>query len=123
MSQQSSQTDLELWAKRLALFHDTAEGALQVLRILDNATFIEFLTREGKEWQGDVNNTGVLFPLNDEVRQDAFFKAVEGVCEAANRVPESDHHMYVLLLPSFPPVGTSNRWTGWPAHVLPHKLA
>lgn len=102
MSQQCSRTDLELWAKRLAFFHDTAEGALQVLRNLGNATFIELLTREGKEWQGDVNNPGVVFPLNYEVKQNEFFKAVEEVCKAANGVPESDHRMYVLLLPSFP---------------------
>lgn len=101
MSQQCSRTDLELWAKRLAFFHDTAEGALQVLRNLGNATFIEFLTREGKEWQGDVNNPSVVFPLNDEVKQDEFFKAVEEVCKPAKRVITACTYCFFLPSPRY----------------------
>jgi len=102
MSQQLSQADLELWAKRFALFHDTAEGALQVLRNLGKDTFLEFLTGAEEEWRGEVNNPSVSFPFNDELQQDIFFKAVEETCRAADGVPKSDHHMYVLLMPSFP---------------------
>jgi len=101
MQGQSSHPDLEFWAKRLALFHDTAEGALHILRDLGITRFTTIYTSAEAEWRGEADiNPCVVFPFNDRAQQEIFFKAVEEACMTLDKVPEGDYRMYVLCTPS-----------------------
>ena len=96
MPGQSSQSDLEFWAKHLALFHDASEGTLCILRDLGITGFTAVYTSAEAKWRGEADiNPCVIFPFNNKDQQDIFFKVVEEACMTLDKVLESNHQTYV----------------------------
>jgi hypothetical protein len=98
-SQHLSQAELEFWAKRVALFHDTTETVLPAVRKLGATAFAEHYLSAEAEWKGEAHVNPSIPPKQRSaggVLQDS----MEDICKVADEVPEGDHRMYVLPIPS-----------------------